>query len=111
MNARWSLAIVASLGLAVAACDSSQPRTFRGQINMSDYGLRQPVVLLESSNHNTYVAQVAASGKFSIAVPSGQSYRLTLADRTAAGPLALVSHILWTSKGHNFVWAKVGKGS
>src|SRR5262249_23638167 len=111
MNARWALGIVASIGLALVGCDSSQPRTLHGQINVSDYGLSQPVVLVESSNHLAYVADVSATVRFRLAVPSGHSYRLTLADRTTAGPLALVSRILWTAKGQNFVWAKLGKGS
>jgi hypothetical protein len=111
MNARLALGVVASIGLALTGCDNSQPRTFHGQINVSDYGLHQPVVMVESSNKLSYVANVSAAGKFTVAVPAGQSYRLTLADRTAAGPLALVSRILWSAKGQNFVWAKVAKGS
>jgi hypothetical protein len=82
-----------------------------GQINMSDYSLKQPVVLVESGANQGYVARVSATGSFSVAVPSGQSYRLTLADRTNGGPLALVSRILWSAKGQNFVWAKIGNGS
>jgi hypothetical protein len=112
MNARWAPGILlASIGLALAGCDSGQSRTFHGQINMSDYGLRQPVVLVESGNNLGYVARVSATGSFSIAVPSGQSYRLTLADRTTAGPLALVSRILWSAKGQSFAWARIGNGS
>jgi hypothetical protein len=112
MNARRALGILASIGLAaLAGCDSSSPRTIHGQINVSDYSLRQPVVLVESSSHSSYVANVAATGRFSITVPAGQTYRVTLADRTAAGPIALVSRILWSAKGQTFVWAKVAKGS
>jgi hypothetical protein len=112
MNARLATAIVASIGLALVGCDGGgQARTIHGQINVTDYGLKAPVVLVESSNHLSYVAQVAVNGSFRISVPSGQSYRLTLADGTSAGSLALVSHILWTSKGQNFVWAKVQKGA
>jgi hypothetical protein len=109
MNVRW--AIAASLALALVGCDSGQPRTIHGQINVSDYGVGAPVVLVESASHSTYVARVSATGRFSIAVPSGQSYRLTLANGTTTGPLALVSRILWSKKGQNFVWATVGKGS
>jgi hypothetical protein len=111
MNARWAPSIVALIGFALVGCDSSQPRTVHGQINMSDYSLRQPVVLVESSNKLGYVARVSATGSFNIMVPAGQSYRLTLADRGSGGPLALVSRILWSAKGRNFVWGKVGNGS
>ena len=110
MNSRLALGIVASIGL-LAGCNNAPPRALHGQINVSSYSLHQPVVLVESSNHLSYVAAVSATGKFSLSVPAGQSYRVTLADRTAAGPLALVSRIMWTAKGQSFVWAKVGKGT
>jgi hypothetical protein len=111
MNARWAPGIVALMVLTLAGCDNSQPRSIHGQINLSDYSLRQPTVLVESGSHLSYVARVSATGSFSITVPAGQSYRLTLADRTTTGSLALASRILWSAKGQNFVWAKIGGGS
>jgi hypothetical protein len=114
MKAFWAPGAVAAIALAFAGCNSGsqqQPRTFQGQINLSDYSVSQPVVLVESSDSLGYVAQVSASGSFSITVPSGQSFRLTLADQTTGGQLALASRILWSAKGQTFVWAKIGNGS
>jgi hypothetical protein len=111
MKLRWAPGIVASLVLGVVGCNNSQPRTLQGRINLSSYNLHQPGVLVESSGHASYVASVSASGRFSIAVPSGKSYRLTLTDRTSAGSLALVSRILWSGNGQHFVWGRIGSGS
>jgi hypothetical protein len=114
MMTRWMPMIVASIGMALLGCNnsgSSQARTVHGQINVSDYGLRQPVVLVESSSKAGYTAAVSATGNFSVAVPAGQSYRVTVADRTSTGALALVSRVLWSAKGKTFVWAKIANGS
>jgi hypothetical protein len=82
-----------------------------GQISASDYSLSQPAVLVESGSQLSYVAAVSATGSFTISVPAGQSYRLTLTDRTPTGTLALVSRILWSAGGQDFVWAKIGSGA
>jgi hypothetical protein len=99
---------LAAAALTFFGCnhDSPQTQTIQGQINLSDYNLNHPQLLVEST-HASYVAPVAASGRFSVSVPAGSSYRLTLTDRTASGALSLVSRVLWSAQGHTFVWGLV----
>jgi hypothetical protein len=115
MRSHRMAAFIASVGLfAAAGCGapSTQPsRTISGQVNLSDYRIGQPAVLVESSRRLSYVAALSSTGKFRLAVPSGQSYRLTLTNRTAGGQLELVSRILWTTHSKTIVWAKVSGGA
>jgi hypothetical protein len=110
---RWQIALLALVGVFVVGCvDTSTPsRTIRGQISLSNYHLAAPAVVVESARHVSYVAPLSSTGKFLVAVPSGQSYRLTLTDRTSSGQLELVSRVLWTVQGKTFAWAKVSAGA
>jgi hypothetical protein len=111
MKSLKAAGLVVSLGLLALGCDNGGSRTLHGQISTADYSLTQPVMLIESASHLSYVANISSTGQFRIRVPAGQSYRVTLANRTSTGSLALVSRVLWSGHGQNFVWAKVGTGS
>lgn len=99
----------AALALALPlGCGQSAPtRTITGQLTMSAFPTDNPVVIAQSAGQRAFVTAVSPTGRFSITVPAGQSYRLTLANTLKAGGYAGISKINWPGAGR---WAQVGPG-
>lgn len=102
-----SLAIVA----LTFGCSSSTPtRNLTGQLSMSAYTVKSPVIIARSSAGRTFIASVSSTGAFKLTVPTGASYRLSLADRSTSSAFAAVSRIAWPIAARAR-WAKVNAGS
>src|SRR6266404_4030578 len=72
-----ALALVGALGFATG-CSSSSTRAVSGQLRVDTSTMNHPVVIAQSSDHRVFVAGVTASGRFTLQLPAGVAYRMTL---------------------------------
>jgi hypothetical protein len=105
----FALALVAAL----AGC-SGQPatRAVSGQLRVDTSAMQQPVVIAQSSDHRVFVASVTTSGRFTLQLPAGVGYRMTLASSTnASGVYSAAARINWPLPSGAARWAVVGDGA
>jgi hypothetical protein len=106
------VALVGAVGL-VAGC-SSQPstRAVTGQLRVDTSAMNHPVVIAQSSDHHVFVANVTASGRFTLQLPAGVAYRMTLASSTSrSGVYSSAARINWPLASGAARWAVVGDGA
>lgn len=107
MFSKLSILIAGSLVLC-AGCQSPPPRTIAGALSSSyDGRLDNPVVIARALDGRSFASAVTSRGAFRITVPSGATYRLTLANKRPAGDFKVLSRINWPGSS---TWAKVGAG-
>ncbi|MGZ3406510.1 MAG: hypothetical protein ACXVAN_08725 [Polyangia bacterium] len=107
-----ALTLVGALALA-GGCSSQAPtRAVSGQLRVDTSAMHQPVVIAQSSDHRVFVANVTASGRFTLQLPAGAGYRMTLASSASAnGVYSAAARINWPLASGPARWAVVGDGA
>jgi hypothetical protein len=106
-----ALALVGALGFATG-CSSSSTRAVSGQLRVDTSTMNHPVVIAQSSDHRVFVASVTASGRFTLQLPAGVAYRMTLASSTSRSDVFnAAARINWPLQSGASRWAVVGGGA
>src|SRR5437773_8625142 len=94
--------------LSLVGCSGSVgTREVTGRLASGTYGLDNPVVVAESSNHRVFVASVSKNGSFRLTLPPGQAYRMTLANSTRSGTYQAVARVSWPLASGSSRWAQL----
>jgi hypothetical protein len=110
MKRSVSLTAFFALFVAAGCSNHSATRSLSGQLTPGAFTLDNAVVIAHAASGKSFVADVSAVGGFHMLLPTGDSYRLTLADSTRAGVYADVAAIRWPVAGGS-TWARVGAGA
>jgi len=105
-----SASIVLFAVAALVGCSGQSTRAISGQLRVDTSAMNRPVVIAQSSDHRTFVADVSASGRFTLQLPAGASYRMSLAATTRSGVYTTSARINWPLASGNARWATLGGG-
>ena len=107
----WVLALGCMVSLGGCGAPPST-RAVSGELRVDTSTMNHPVVLAESSDHRVFVAEVTASGHFTLQLPPSVSYRLTLATATRSdGIFSAVARINWPLESGAARWATLNAGA
>ncbi|MGZ3430185.1 MAG: hypothetical protein ACXVCV_26225 [Polyangia bacterium] len=107
-----ALALVGAVALVQGCNAAPATRAVTGQLRVDTSTMNHPVVLAQSSDHRVFVADVTASGRFTLQLPANVSYRLTLASSTkTAGIYSAAARINWPLASGAARWATLGNGA
>lgn len=95
---------------ALVGCSGGSTRAISGQLRVDTSAMTHPVVIAQSSDHRTFVADVSASGRFTLQLPAGASYRMSLASTSRNGIYTTSARINWPLASGNARWATLGAG-
>ena len=95
---------------ALAGCSNAPTRSVSGQLRVDMSAMNHPVVIAQSSDHRTFVADVTSSGRFTLQLPAGASYRMSLASTTRSGIYTTTARINWPLQSGAARWATLGGG-
>lgn len=95
---RTSSLALALAGVVAAGCSASSTptRTVTGQLTSS-----RGSIVAQSAEHQTFDGSVAASGRFTLQLPTGASYQLLVGS----------AHVNWPTAAGSSRWAKLGAGA
>ena len=105
---KWLLGLLLTL---IGCSGSSNIREVTGRLTSGTYGLDNPVVVAESSDHRVFVASVSRNGSFRLQLPAGVAYRMTLANSTThASSYVAVARVSWPLESGANRWAMLSAG-
>jgi len=104
----WLLGLLLTL---IGCSGSTNTREVTGRLTSGTYGLDNPVVVAESSDHRVFVASVSKNGSFRLVLPAGVAYRMTLANSTPrASSYVAVARVNWPLQSGTSRWAMLSSG-
>jgi hypothetical protein len=103
----WLLAAALSL---IGCSGGAGTRDVTGRLTTQAYPLDNPVIVAESSDHRVWIAHLSQSGAFKLTIPTGVSYRLTLANSTRSGTYQALARVNWPLSTGPARWAQLGAG-